>query len=103
MGLATTPMTAAAVAELPAGAGGMGAAVVNAFRTVGLALGIALMGAVVGAGSGGGLAGGKLLFAAIGFVAAIPFLLRIHRRFASWKRRPSRSPSLRPCSRSPRL
>ncbi len=30
-------------------------------------------------------AGGTLLFAAIGFVAAIPFLLRLHRRFATWK------------------
>ena len=30
-------------------------------------------------------AGGKLLFAAIGFIAAIPFLLRLHRRFATWK------------------
>lgn len=30
-------------------------------------------------------AGGRLLFAAIGFVAAIPFLLRLRRRFASWK------------------
>ena len=28
---------------------------------------------------------GKLLFAAIGFVAAVPFLVRLHRRFASWK------------------
>lgn len=28
---------------------------------------------------------GRLLFAAIGFVAAIPFLLRLHRRFATWK------------------
>ena len=28
---------------------------------------------------------GKLLFAAIGFVATIPFLLRLHRRFATWK------------------
>lgn len=30
-------------------------------------------------------AAGQLLFAAIGFVAAIPFLLRLHRRFATWK------------------
>ncbi len=30
-------------------------------------------------------AGGRLLFAAIGFVAAIPFLLRLQRRFATWK------------------
>jgi hypothetical protein len=30
-------------------------------------------------------AGGTLLFAAIGFVAAIPFLLRIHRRFDTWR------------------
>lgn len=29
-------------------------------------------------------AGGTLLFAAIGFVAAIPFLLRLHRRFRTW-------------------
>ena len=29
-------------------------------------------------------AGGRALFAAIGFVAAIPFLLRIHRRFRTW-------------------
>lgn len=30
-------------------------------------------------------AGGKLLFAAIGFVVSIPFLLRLRRRFATWK------------------
>lgn len=29
-------------------------------------------------------AAGKLLFAAIGFVAAVPFLLRLHRRFRTW-------------------
>ncbi|GIU94174.1 MAG: hypothetical protein KatS3mg012_0631 [Gaiellaceae bacterium] len=28
---------------------------------------------------------GRLLFAAIGFVAAIPFLRRLHRRFRTWK------------------
>lgn len=28
---------------------------------------------------------GRVLFAAIGFVAAIPFLLRLHRRFRTWK------------------
>ena len=56
MGLATTPLTAAAVANLPEADSGMGAAVINTFRTVGLALGIALMGAIVGAGSGGALA-----------------------------------------------
>ncbi len=30
-------------------------------------------------------AGGTALFAAIGFVAAIPFLLRLHRRFRTWR------------------
>ncbi len=30
-------------------------------------------------------AGGKLLFAAIGLVVSIPFLLRLRRRFATWK------------------
>ncbi len=30
-------------------------------------------------------AGGTVLFAAIGFVVAIPFLRRLHRRFATWK------------------
>lgn len=30
-------------------------------------------------------AGGTLLFAAIGFVAAIPFLLRLYRRFRTWR------------------
>jgi len=30
-------------------------------------------------------ASGTLLFAAIGFVAAIPFLLQLRRRFATWK------------------
>lgn len=30
-------------------------------------------------------AAGTLLFAAIGFVAAIPFLLRLHRRFRTWR------------------
>jgi hypothetical protein len=29
--------------------------------------------------------GGTLLFGAIGFVASIPFLLRLHRRFRSWR------------------
>lgn len=29
-------------------------------------------------------AAGKLLFAAIGFVATVPFLLRLHRRFRTW-------------------
>lgn len=29
--------------------------------------------------------GGTLLFAAIGFVAAIPFLLRLYRRFRTWQ------------------
>jgi peptidoglycan/LPS O-acetylase OafA/YrhL len=28
---------------------------------------------------------GRALFAVIGFVAAIPFLRRLHRRFATWK------------------
>jgi hypothetical protein len=30
-------------------------------------------------------AGGTVLFAAIGFVAAIPFLRRVHRRFGTWR------------------
>jgi hypothetical protein len=30
-------------------------------------------------------AGGQALFAAIGFVAAVPFLLRLYRRFGSWR------------------
>ena len=30
-------------------------------------------------------AGGQALFAAIGFVVAIPFLLRLHRRFGNWR------------------
>ena len=30
-------------------------------------------------------AGGTLLFAALGFLAAIPFLLRLYRRFRTWK------------------
>ena len=30
-------------------------------------------------------ASGKLLFAAVGFVAMIPFLLRLYRRFETWK------------------
>lgn len=29
--------------------------------------------------------GGTLLFAAIGFVTAIPFLLRLYRRFGTWR------------------
>lgn len=29
-------------------------------------------------------AAGKLLFGALGFVAAVPFLLRLHRRFRTW-------------------
>jgi hypothetical protein len=29
--------------------------------------------------------GGTLLFAALGFVAAIPFLLRLYRRFHTWR------------------
>jgi len=30
-------------------------------------------------------AGGSLLFGALGFLLAIPFLLRLHRRFESWR------------------
>ena len=30
-------------------------------------------------------AGGQVLFAAIGFVAAVPLLLRLHRRFGNWR------------------
>ena len=30
-------------------------------------------------------AAGQALFAAIGFVAAVPFLLRLHRRFGGWR------------------
>ena len=30
-------------------------------------------------------AGGTVLFAAIGFLAAIPFLLRLYRRFRTWR------------------
>jgi hypothetical protein len=30
-------------------------------------------------------AGGTLVFAAIGFVATVPFLLRVHGRFGSWR------------------
>ena len=30
-------------------------------------------------------AGGQALFAAIGFVASVPFLLRLHRRFGTWR------------------
>jgi hypothetical protein len=29
--------------------------------------------------------GGTVLFAAIGFVAAVPFLLRLYRRFGTWR------------------
>jgi hypothetical protein len=39
-----------------------------------------LAGAAVVAG-----AGGTLLFAALGFVVAIPFLLRLRRRFGTWR------------------
>ena len=39
-----------------------------------------LAGAAVLAG-----ATGRVLFALIGFVASIPFLRRLHRRFATWK------------------
>ncbi len=42
------------------------------------------VGPLAGAALLGG-ATGTVLFAAIGFVAAIPFLLRLHRRFATWK------------------
>lgn len=55
MGLTTTPLTAAAVAGLAPEESGSGAAVVNTFRTVGLALGIALMGTLLRAGSAGTL------------------------------------------------
>jgi len=30
-------------------------------------------------------ASGRVLFAAVGFVAAIPFLRRLHRRFGTWR------------------
>ena len=41
------------------------------------------VGPLAGAALLAGVAG-TTLFAAIGFVAAIPFLLRLHRRFQSW-------------------
>lgn len=41
------------------------------------------VGPLAGAALLGG-AGGTVLFAAIGFVAAIPFLLRLYRRFRTW-------------------
>lgn len=41
------------------------------------------VGPLAGAALLGG-AGGTVLFAAIGFVAAIPFLIRIYRRFRTW-------------------
>ena len=41
-------------------------------------------GPLAGAALLGGL-GGSLLFGAIGFLAAIPFLVRMHRRFGTWR------------------
>jgi len=41
-------------------------------------------GPLAGAALLGGLAG-SLLFGVIGFVAAIPFLIRMHRRFGTWR------------------
>ncbi len=83
MGLATTPLTAAAVANLPEAESGMGAAVINTFRTVGLALGIALMGAIVGAGSGGALAAsvplGLVVNAGLALVAGAVAALTLRR------------------------
>lgn len=83
MGFATTPLTAAAVADLPAAESGMGAAVVNTFGTVGLALGIALMGAIVGAGSGRALAAsvplGLSVNAALALVAGALAALTLRR------------------------
>ena len=49
MGLATTPTTAAALGALPEGRAGVGAAVFNLSRTVGLSVGIAMMGAILAA------------------------------------------------------
>lgn len=42
------------------------------------------VGPLAGAALFGGL-GGSLLFGVIGFVAAIPFLLRVHRRSGGWR------------------
>ena len=58
MGLTTTPMTTAALAEVPLDHAGAGAAALNMFRMVGLALGIVTMGAILAATDPAGLAGG---------------------------------------------
>ena len=49
MGLTSTPMTAAALVDVPAERSGTGSAALNVFRMVGLAVGIAAMGAVLAA------------------------------------------------------
>lgn len=87
MTAATPPLTAARPQRrVAAAAGRVWSGVLAAW---GVATGLAphvlhhvgpLAGAALVAG-----ATGRLLFAAIGFVAAIPFLLRLHRRFGTWK------------------
>lgn len=56
VGLVTTPVTAAALADAPVDEGGVAAGLLNTSRMVGLSLGIALMGALVAVRWPGGLA-----------------------------------------------
>ncbi|HJW76679.1 MAG TPA: DHA2 family efflux MFS transporter permease subunit [Thermoleophilia bacterium] len=86
VGLSTTPVTASALEAVPSWQAGLGSAVLNASRTVGLALGIALMGALVSMDRAGrfgvlvpgfaaGLSMGLLVSAALAGATAVFALL----------------------------
>ena len=81
-------MSAAALTKRPAGT-------ISRLRSLGGAVASAVLGLAphilhhVGPLAGAALfagVGGSLLFGAIGLVAAVPFLLRVHRRSGSWRR-----------------
>lgn len=92
IGLAATPITAAAMAEVPDERSGMAGATLNVFRMVGLSLGVAVMGAVVSARWPGdlaqsvvgaaafttGIAGGFVVNAILAVVAAVFAFATIH-------------------------
>ncbi len=94
IGLATTPITTAAMDQVPAQQYGIASATLNAFRMVGLSLGVAVMGAIVAAQWPGdfarsdadptafttGLSNGFLVNAALAMAAAALAIAAIRRR-----------------------
>ena len=81
MGLATTPTTAAAMNAVPRGGAGMGAAVLNLSRTIGLSLGIATMGAILAA-SGTDVVAGAGIDGGASFVSGLSTSLTVNAAIA---------------------